>query len=417
VSVEILSSPDVSSEGWYKLAIDCNQFSPKNKDAKCKAFGKIMVNAGNYAQSEQARDTSTASASAAARAGGRAAFSKPAAFSNLPLGAASVGEMGDVIYSNLNNMLDFFVKNFSGQDPETGQQINPIFAMQTFGIVILGLVEIIWLTMTASLIVMAILGFVGAPLGPFIQAGFTGILAVVLWVAAWLAPILMFLFMTGMLLAHYIPLIPFLYFTFGAIGWLMLVFEAMVAAPIVALGILHPEEHDIFGKASPALMLITNVFLTPSLLLFGLIGAMMISYIAVSIVNFGFYNVLTAFSSSGVSEETTTGQVIIAVTSVTVFVSMILIYTATIMWVVERCFSLIPELRTKVLTWIGGQGISDFGETRGIGETKAAHEKGGKAAGEAQAGGAKAGADKAGAARKGMAEKSKKPSGGEIGSS
>lgn len=310
----------------------------------------------------------------------------------------------DFLYSSLNQLLGFFQQHMSGEDPDTGQQINPMFAMQTFGTYMLFIVELIWLSITVILgALVLIAGAVGAvsatPLGYFFAGEklltplLLAVLTFVTWVISWLGPLLMIMFVLGGVLAHYVPIIPFLLFTFGAIGWLMLVFEAIVAAPIVAMGILHPDEHDVFGKSQPAIMLLTNVFLTPSLMLFGLIGAMMLSYVVVSMVNFGFYNTMVAFT--GINEESAGGQIVVAITSITTFIAFIFVYVATIMFSVQKCFSLIPTLRTKVLTWIGGQ-ATGFGEEEGLSQVKGQVEKGQQAAGEKKVGSITSQADKTG---------------------
>src|SRR3990167_2103914 len=95
----------------------------------------------------------------------------------------------------------------------------------------------------------------------------------------------------GALLGVYIPLIPYVIFTFGVIGWMTSVIEAMVAGPLVALGILSPSgQHELLGKAEPALMLIFNIFLRPELMVFGLIFAMLLASVLVSLVNDTFWN-------------------------------------------------------------------------------------------------------------------------------
>ncbi len=44
-------------------------------------------------------------------------------------------------------------------------------------------------------------------------------------------------FSLGIFLGYYLPLYPYMLFTFGVIGWIIIVIEAMVAAPLVAMGI------------------------------------------------------------------------------------------------------------------------------------------------------------------------------------
>ena len=94
----------------------------------------------------------------------------------------------------------------------------------------------------------------------------------------------------GFITAYYIPFLPYMIFTFASIAWLMAVIEAMVAAPIVALGVTHPEGHDAFGKGEQAIMILMNVFLRPSMMIIGYIAAIGLSYVSVWIINAGFAN-------------------------------------------------------------------------------------------------------------------------------
>ncbi len=43
------------------------------------------------------------------------------------------------------------------------------------------------------------------------------------------------LLLAGGFLAYYLPLVPFIFWTFGVLGWLIMVAESLVAAPIWAV--------------------------------------------------------------------------------------------------------------------------------------------------------------------------------------
>ena len=68
------------------------------------------------------------------------------------------------------------------------------------------------------------------------------------------------LFAVGISLGYYMPLYPYMLFTFGVIGWLITVIEAMVAAPLIAFGVTHPDGHDFLGQGQKAVMLLLGVF-------------------------------------------------------------------------------------------------------------------------------------------------------------
>ena len=94
----------------------------------------------------------------------------------------------------------------------------------------------------------------------------------------WIVPIMMMLAIgcltVGATLGYYVPMYPYIMFSFGCLGWMIAILEAMVAAPLIALGLTHPEGHDFLGKAEQAIMLLLGIFLRPVLMVVGLIGRM-----------------------------------------------------------------------------------------------------------------------------------------------
>ncbi|MBY0378009.1 MAG: DotA/TraY family protein, partial [Gammaproteobacteria bacterium] len=219
----------------------------------------------------------------------------------------------------------------------------------------------------------------------------------------------------GIISAYFIPFLPYMMFTFGSIGWLIAVIEAMVAAPIVALGITHPEGEGPFGKGEQAIMILMNVFLRPALMIIGYIAGIMLSYVAVWVINAGFSNVLQYMqgdgqytadltpnynastggtwtsSAGGMSQsgstsndpgylsgiQVGTGTKPVATDQMPTSSSgytgwagifsyffSVLMYTSLYLIVVQKAFTLIAILPDKVLRWIGGQPES-YGQDAG----------------------------------------------------
>ena len=213
----------------------------------------------------------------------------------------------------------------------------------------------------------------------------------------------------GFLTAYYIPFLPYMIFTFGSIAWLMAVIEAMVAAPIVALGVTHPEGHEAFGKGENAVMILLNVFLRPSMMIIGFIAGIALSYVAVWIINAGFANAEAfiqgtasgiQWNSSYTNNLSTGSATATAFSQANSFASMgtgysswagiygfffcVLIYTVMYLTAVQKSFTLISYLPDQVLRWIGG-GPESFGEksAQWADEPKQQVESGGKATGQA----------------------------------
>lgn len=148
----------------------------------------------------------------------------------------------------------------------------------------------------------------------------------------------------GTIFAFYIPLIPYMVFTFASVAWFIAVIEAMVAAPIVALGLAHPEGHDSFGKAREAIMLLANVFLRPALMIIGYVIAIILSFVTFHLVNAGFFRATNAITGTAFGIGSAIAPLFI-----------VGLYTTIIMQVMQKSFDLIYLLPDRVLKWIGGQ--------------------------------------------------------------
>lgn len=157
------------------------------------------------------------------------------------------------------------------------QGINPIVALAQMGTYYINFVGKLWFMLLFNQLVGYIISLVGLPLVPIMMMAMPITIA---WSLIMLG--------VGMITAYYIPLIPYMIFLFGAIAWFMAVIEAMVAAPIVALGVIHPEGHDIFGKGEAAIMILMNVFLRPAMMIIGFITAISLCYVGIWVLNAGF---------------------------------------------------------------------------------------------------------------------------------
>ena len=129
----------------------------------------------------------------------------------------------------------------------------------------------------------------------FSMGGEIILLLVLPFVAAWMG----IMFTIGFMDAYYVPMLPYMLFTFGSVAWFLAVMEAMVAGPIVGLGICHPEGHDALGKSEHAVMILIGLFLRPGLMVIGYIGGITTSYVAVYTVNAGFGHFMAFFMPPG----------------------------------------------------------------------------------------------------------------------
>jgi conjugal transfer/type IV secretion protein DotA/TraY len=179
------------------------------------------------------------------------------------VGGAMAGLVFSAIFcASVNSIFSSFtsISNYASPNSFMNLSQNPISQLQNLGQNILTAVEMIWLV--GSLLVLA-LGIIMSIMSCITGVGY-GLISFFVWLIPLLMSLLLALFVSGAMMAYYIPLLPFIYFSFGVLGWLMSVIEAIVAGPLVALGILHPEGHEVWGEAKPAILLLANVLLRPS---------------------------------------------------------------------------------------------------------------------------------------------------------
>lgn len=292
-----------------------------------------------------------------------------------PLAAGGIGASGAA--SSLRTAGD--ANNYVGSTfyQQLGQKkTDPLIALQDWGFALLWLVPILWSAVLIAFIALStavsikpsVLGTgIGNPAeGPFWFS--------FLWVVV---PIFFLLFTTlisvGALIGIYTPLIPYIIFITGALGWLISIVETMVAGPLVALGILAPGgHHDVLGKAEPALMLLFSNFLRPTLMIFGMFAAMLLAPIALDLLNVTFKIAMAGVATTG--GKTTNAQSPISI----LFFGVV--YVMLIVTLLNKCFAAIHIIPERVMAWIGGQG-AQYGEGEALQEARRSAESGAHAVG------------------------------------
>ncbi len=161
------------------------------------------------------------------------------------------------------------------------------------------------------------------------------------------------LFVQGVTLGVYLPFLAFFYYTFGVLGWTVAVIEAMVAAPLVAMGVTHPEGHDLLGQSEQALMLLLGVFLRPICMVIGLFFAISLSHAVMNLINNGFLFVMLDFFNTLNSTNANAGTIGSKVTMICTL-GLFLVYSYVVFQVLDMCYGLIYQIPDKILRWIGG---------------------------------------------------------------
>lgn len=268
-----------------------------------------------------------------------------------------LGQATDAMSETVNDVNNTFKQNLS-------HAANPLYALMVTGQVLLAVAQVLFVTFLLISAFMSIGGFldvyvlgtgVSNPVGPT-------------WATLTLLIVPLFLGLEGILISAggamsvYIPLIPYVIFTMGAISWLLTTIETMVAGPIVALGILNPGgRHEFLGKAEPALMLIFNVFMRPSLMIFGLMSAMLLANVVLQMINMAFWNLLN---------QTQAGNPLWNILFLVAYVFLIIA-------ALNKCFGAISAIPNTVMEWMGGSRMRDAGEEQAMGKVEGGVSAGG----------------------------------------
>ena len=199
--------------------------------------------------------------------------------------------------------------------------------------------------------------------------------------------IMVMMFTVGVTLALMLPLTPFILFWGGQMAWILGCIEAMVAAPLLALALTYPGGHQVFGHTMQGLRLLMGVIFRPVLMIMGVLIAMVLTYIIITLSAQGFHLVASAIiGGAGLDGTPLVGMIphrtddpddtakgIIAL-------FLLFIYSQFIMKAFNKCFSAIYVLPEKVMQYVGGQadraGADDLQELSS-GLTQATQQVGG----------------------------------------
>lgn len=152
----------------------------------------------------------------------------------------------------------------------------------------------------------------------------------------------------GLMLALYLPFLPYILWMGAIFGWLVLVVEAVIAAPLWAIMHIHPHGDDFAGKGAPGYNLLLSLVLRPSLMVLGLIFAMVLVNPVVNILRQTFY-----FVFNNVAQGHMAG-IIITIGATAIYISLLVSLFGKI-------FGLIHVVPDQILRWVGVGGGGDIG--------------------------------------------------------
>jgi len=151
------------------------------------------------------------------------------------------------------------------------------------------------------------------------------------------------IFTAGAFIGFLLPITPFIRFFFGALTWLVAVFEAVVAVPMFAVAHVNPVGDGLPGQTSKAgYFFIFHVFLRPVLMVFGLAAGYLMFIVALS-----FLNTVFAIASASTGTFTTFDSALPKI-------MYTLLYCALVYICGNHCFKAIGLFPQQAMSWIGG---------------------------------------------------------------
>lgn len=211
--------------------------------------------------------------------------------------------------------------------------------------------------------ILAIAAVAGAVAGALPWSG--GWFLTITGAASLVTPISITLWIAGNSLSVLLPLTPYMLWLGMIGGWMILVLEAMVSAPLWIVTQLQPDADGIAGKGSTGYGLVLSLALRPTLMIIGLICAIEMLNILGGILSITFVSMISA---SGLGA----GNVIKTI-------GLLFVYFGILYSIVNRSFSLIHVIPDEVMKWLnvhGGQSLASYAkESQGTTMGKAAMTK------------------------------------------
>lgn len=147
----------------------------------------------------------------------------------------------------------------------------------------------------------------------------------------------------GLTLAYYLPAIPFIRWISALAGWVILIIESLVAAPLWICAHALPEGDGAAGQhGKRGYMLFLAIMIRPPLMVAGFFCAVLLMNVLGRLIGQGFEMFVASTSQTKVLGITGT-------------ISMLVILGVTVIMLANKFFSLIHYLPEHVTNWIGQQ--------------------------------------------------------------
>ncbi|EAU2289106.1 hypothetical protein D6N07_20490 [Salmonella enterica] len=231
----------------------------------------------------------------------------------------------------------------------TSDQVNPMIKMKNIGDYTMGAAETIWVTYTASRVIVAggVKSFLGHVIdfttgtGSALEKGLDAISPVVHF-------LLFMMFTAGFTLSIYLPLIPFIFWMIGIGNWIASVLIGCTAGPLWGATHLGTSQ-DRGSRAAYGYIYLIDSMIRPSLMVFGFFFASVAIIAGGTILNALYGAVLVNVQSN-------------SMTGVFSVVGFLMFYARICTTMVAALFALQAYLPDHVINFLGGRdGVNTMG--------------------------------------------------------
>lgn len=195
--------------------------------------------------------------------------------------------------------------------------------------------------LNATLVTVGALGVLAAGGALVIGLG-DSVIAAAIVILPILAPLITTLLGLSFFLSYFLPMMPFIIWMGALVGWLIMVVEAIIAAPLWAVMHLHPSGDDMTGKGGNGYMLVLGLLLRPTLMVFGFIAAVALLQVMGEFVNTVFFEVFLMSQNSQLG--------------IFGILFGLMIYAGMMFQLIKTMLSVIHAVPDQLLRWIGGGG-------------------------------------------------------------
>lgn len=208
-------------------------------------------------------------------------------------------------------------------------------------------------------------GVVGQGVGSLLSQYFVGDLGKI--AGGFFLKVGLLAFSIGFILYYVLPFMPFIYFFFAFAGWIKSIFEAMVAMPLWALAHIKLDGNGLPGPwATNGYFLLFEIFVRPTLIIFGFLASINIFASLVDVLN-GTFRLVAANVGGRDFDAFLNGSATIdhstMLSSLDQFMFMI-VYTIIVYMLALSSFKLIDSIPNNILRWMGVM-VSTFHDIAG----------------------------------------------------